>query len=153
TVRPELPSYRSHNVAFSLDQAERLFHDLRAVLTKAGVQSLIVLLVLGFSGCSGKVEVETETTSSRPEAEAEVITTERTRTAVSVDLLRDRGPVLLEDGEPVEVPFDGVLVVEGCVHFHEHLHVYLCEGDRKAERIAVEVVREWTDGECGRMRR
>ena len=39
--------------------------------------------------------------------------------AVAVDLLRDQGPLLMEDGELVEVPFDGVLVVEGCVHFHE----------------------------------
>ena len=142
TIRPDLPAYRPYNLAFSFDQAERLFHDLRAVLTRAGVQSLMVLLVLGFGGCSADVEVERE--SSRPEAESEVLTTEKTMTAVSVDLLTDRGPMLLEDGRPVDVPFDGVLVVEGCIHLEQHLHVYLNEGDLDSERMAVEVVREWS---------
>lgn len=98
TVRPDLPAFRPHNLAFSLDQAERLFHDLRVVLTRAGLQSLMVLLVLGFVGCSADVEVEHETTSPTPEAGAEVLTTERSRTAVSVDLFKEQGPVLMEDG-------------------------------------------------------
>ena len=86
-------------------------------------------------------------------AATEMLTTERSRTDVSVAFLRDQGPVLTENGVPVDVPFDGVLVVEGCVHFHEHLHVYLYEGDRKAERIALEIVRDWDNGGCGRDRR
>ena len=147
TVRPELPSYRPHNIAFSLEQGERLFHDLRVVLTKAGVQSLMVLLVLGLAGCSADVEVERET-RSRPEAADDVLNSEKTRTAVSVDLFTDQGPVLMEDGNPVDVRNDGVLVVEGCLHFHEHLHVYL--NDRNVERVAVEVIREWKGERCGR---
>lgn len=39
-----------------------------------------------------------------------------------------------------------VLMVEGCVHFHEHLHVDLNEGDRNSEREVLEVVREWRNG-------
>ena len=35
------------------------------------------------------------------------------------------------------------LVVDGCLHVHEHLHIYLAEGDRNAEGTALEVVREW----------
>ena len=98
------------------------------------------------------MEVESQTTSTSPKT-AEVLTTEKTRTAVSVDLLRDQGPVLWEDGRAVEVPLDGVLVVEGCVHLEQHLHVYLVEGDLDSERTAIEVVREWSSGSCGRKRR
>lgn len=53
----------------------------------------------------------------------------------------------------MEVPFDGMLVVEGCVHFHEHLYVYVTKGDRDAERVALEIVREWNNGDCRRSRR
>ena len=111
---------------------------------------MMVLLVLGLAGCSTSVEVERE--SSSPDTLSEVLTTERSRTAAAVDLFRDQGPVLAESGEPVEMPLDGTLVVEGCLHFHEHLHIYLNEGDRMAERTAIEIIREWKDGECGRQR-
>jgi hypothetical protein len=67
---------------------------------------------------------------------------------VGVDLFREQGPVMVEDGRPVEMPLEGTLVVEGCIHFHEHLHVYLDEGDRNSKRVAVEIVQKWT-GDCG----
>ena len=100
------------------------------------------MALAGFSGCSTDVEVETQTTSSRPK----VLTSERTKTAVAVDLLRDQRRVLMEDGRALEVPFESTMVVRGCVHFHEHLHVYLVEGDRKSERAAIEIVRQWSKG-------
>ena len=56
----------------------------------------------------------------------------------------------MEDGEPLNVPLGGTLVVEGCVHFHEHVHIYLNEGDRDTEKVALEIVREWANGDCGR---
>lgn len=133
TLRPE-GSFRPHNLAIARSQAERLFEDLKTILSRSTVG---LLLVLGFADCSSSVEVEHET-RSRPEAE--VLTTERTKVEVAVDLFTD------QDGRPIDVPLDGTLVVEGCIHFHEHLHINLCEGDRDAERIAVEIVREWSDG-------
>jgi hypothetical protein len=152
TIRPELPSYRPHNIAISRSSGERLLADLKALLSRSAV-CLLLLALAGLVGCSADVEVERETTSPRPEAGAKVLATERSRTAVAVDLFREQGPVLMEDGRSVDVAPDGVLVVEGCVHFHEHLHVYLDEGDRDAERIAVEIVRGWSNGDCGRERR
>lgn len=151
TIRPDEGSFRPHNLAIARPQAERLLEDLKTILSRSGVW-LVLLALVGLAGCSTSVDVERETTSSRPEAaaESEVLTTERSRTAVSVDLLQDRGPLLREDGRPVDLPPDGVLVVEGCVHWHEHLHVYLNEGGRSSERIAVEIVREWTDRDCRR---
>ena len=149
TIRPELPFFRPHNLSIARSQAERLLADLKTILSRSGVLLLLMALV-GMVGCSADVEVETQTTSSRPEAAAEVLTAEKTRTAVSLDLLQDRGPVLMEDGRPVDVPSGGTLVVEGCVHFHETLVICLDEGDRNAERMALEIVREWTNGECGR---
>lgn len=143
TIRPELPSFRPHNLAIARSSAERLLADLKTILSRSTV-CLLLLALAGLTGCSADVEVERETTSSRPAAEAEVLTTERSRTAVAVDLFADGGSVLMEDGRPVGVPTDGVLVVEGCVHFHEHLHVYLNEGDRNSEHTAIEIVREWS---------
>ena len=128
-----------------------LLRNLKSFLSRPTVWLLLALV--GLAGCSADVEVERETTSSRPEVAAEVLTTERSRTAVAVDLFKDQGPVLMEDGRPVEVPRDGVLAVRGCVHIHEHLHVSLNADDRKAERIAVEIVREWNNGDCGWNRR
>ena len=154
TIRPDLPSsYRPHKLGIPRSQAERLLADLKTILSRSTVW--LVLLVLGFAGCSSSVEVERETTSSRPEAavDPEVLTSERSRTAVAVDLFQEQGPVVMEDGRLVEVPPDGVLVVEGCVHFHEHLHVYLNDGDRNSERVALEIVREWSNGDCRRSRR
>jgi len=142
TVRPELPSFRPHNLSIARSQAERLFEDLKTILSRSAVWLVLVAL----AGCSADVEVERETTSAT--AEPESLTTERSRTAVSVDLLRDQGPVLTEDGRPIDVPHDGVLVVEGCLHIHETLVIYLNEGDRDSERVAVEVVREWANGGC-----
>lgn len=104
------------------------------------------MALAGFSGCSTDVEVERETTSSI--AEPESLTTDKRRTAVSVDLF-----TATEDGRTVEMPLDGVLNVHGCVHLSQHLHINLVEGDRDAERISLEIVREWTKGECGRDRR
>ena len=152
TIRPDLPSYRPHNIGLHRSQAERLLEDLKDLLSRSTVCLLLVALA-GLSGCSGKVEVETQTTSSRPEATAGVLKTEKTRTAVSVDLMRDQGPVLMEDGRTVDVPFDGVLNVHGCLHIHEHLHISLNEDDRNAERVALEIVREWSNVDCGRDRR
>ena len=141
TIRPDLPAFRPHNLSIARSQAERLLEDLKTLLSRSTVGLLLMALVV-FSGCSTDVEVESET-SSRPD-----VTTERSRTAVSVDLMRD------QDGRAVEVPLGGTMVVEGCcIHFHEHLHIYLTEGDLDSERIAVEVVREWTNGGCGRDRR
>lgn len=141
TIRPDLPSYRPHNLGLHRSQAERLFEDLRTLLSRSGVWLLLMALA-GLTGCSADVEVETQTTSPRPEAEA--LTTERSRTAVSVDFLRDQGSILIEDGQAVEVPLGGTLVVEGCLHIHETLVIYLNEGDRNAERVALEIVREWS---------
>jgi hypothetical protein len=146
TIRPELPSFRPHNLSIPRSSAERLLEDLKTILSRSAV-CLVLLALAGLTGCSADVEVESETISPRPEADAEVLTTERSRTAVAVDLFRDQGPVLMEEGEPVEVPLDGTLIVEdSCIHFHEHLHIHLCEGDRNAERVALEIVREWTGG-------
>jgi hypothetical protein len=152
TIRPELPSFRPHNIAISRSSGERLLADLKTILSRATV-CLILIALAGLVGCSTSVEVESETASPRPQADAEVLTTERSRTAVAVDLFREQGPVLVESGEPVEMPLDGTLVVEGCLHFHEHLHIYLNEGDRNAERTAIEIVREWKGGDCGWDRR
>ena len=149
TIRPDKGSFRPHNLAISRSSGERLLADLKALLSRATV-CLLLLALAGLTGCSADVKVETE--SSRPEAQSEVPTIERSRTAVAIDLFRDQGPVLVESGEPVEMPLDGTLVVEGCLHFHEHLHIYLNEGDRMAERTAIEIIREWKDGECGRQR-
>jgi hypothetical protein len=152
TIRPDEGSFRPHNLAIVRTQAERLLEDLKTILSRSTV-FLILLALAGLTGCSMSVEVESETTSPRPEAGAEVLTSERTRTAVAIDLFREQGPVVMEDGSPVEMPLDGTLVVEGCLHFHETLVIYLNEGDRNAERVAVEIVREWADGDCGRERR
>lgn len=149
TIRPELPSFRPHNIAISRSSGQRLLADLKTILSRSTV-CLLLMALAGLTGCSADVEVESETNFPRPNTESEVLTAERSRTAVAVDLFREQGPVLVEDGRPVEMPPDGVLVVQGCIHFHEHLHVYLCEGDRDAERAAVEIVREWTSGDCGR---
>lgn len=146
TIRPDEGSFRPHNLGIARSQAERLLEDLKTVLSRSAVG--LVLLALGFSGCSADVEVETQTTSPRPEAESEVLAIQRSRTAVSVDFLRDQGSILMEDGKPVDVPLEGVLMVEGCVHFHQTLVICLDEGDRNAERVAVEIVREWSSGDC-----
>ena len=147
TIRPELPSFRPHNLAIPRSSGERLLADLKTLLSRATV-CLILLVLAGAAGCSADVEVERETTSPSPEAGADVLISERSRTVVAVDLFREQGPVLREDGRPVEVPSGGTLVVEGCVHFHETLVICLDEGDRDAERAAVEIVREWTNGDC-----
>lgn len=152
TLRPDLPaSFRPHNISIARFQAERLLEDLKKLLCRP-TAFLLMLALVGLTGCSGQVEVETETTFSRPEtvAEPDVLTTEKTRTAVSVDLFEDQGPVLMEDGMPVDMPLDGTLVVDGRIHLHEHLHIYLAEGDRKSERTAIEIVRQWNGGDCGR---
>jgi hypothetical protein len=147
TIRPDRNSYRPHNLAIARSQAERLLADLTTILARSTV-CLLLLALAGLTGCSADVEVESETTSPRPNTESEVLTSERSRTAVAVDLFREQGPVLLEDGKPVEVPLGGTLVVEGCIHFHQTLVICLDEGDRNAERVAVEIVREWNSGSC-----
>jgi uncharacterized protein YceK len=143
TVRPDEGSFRPHNLGIPRHQGERLLEDLKVIFSRSTV-CLLLMALAGLTGCSTSVEVEQEKTSSRPEAAAEVLTTERSRTAVAVEMFTD------EDGKRVEMPSDGVLVVEGCGHFHEHLHVYLNEGDRNAERTAIEIIREWKDGGCRR---
>ena len=152
TVRPDEGSFKPHNISIPRSQAKRLLEDLKSVLSRPTAFLMLIALV-GFAGCSADVEVETQTTSPRPEAATGVLTTERSRTAVSIDLLRERRSVVMEDGRPADVPLGGTMVVEACVHLHEHLHVYLDEGDRRAERVAIEIIREWSNGDCGRRRR
>lgn len=81
---------------------------------------LLVLAVLALSGCSSEIEVERETTTASPAAEqAQPVVTERSRTAVAVDLTRGQEPVRMESGDLVECPPDAnFVIVEGCVHSH-----------------------------------
>jgi hypothetical protein len=150
TVRPDENSFRPDNLSIPRRQAARLCEDLKAVLSRSAV--CLLLLLAGAAGCSTEVEVEQETTSPRvagePQAQA-AVTKERTR--VAVDLL-NRGMVM-EDGQAMEAPFDGVLTVNGCLHIHETLIIHLNENDRASERTAVTIVREWTDEGCERHRR
>jgi hypothetical protein len=152
TIRPELPSFRPHNLSIPRSSGERLLADLKTLLSRATV-CIILLVLAGAAGCSADVEVERETISPRAEAATDVLTSKRSRTAVAVDLFADDGSVLREDGEAVEVPLEGVLVVQGCLHIHETLVICLEEGDRDSERVALEIVREWSSGDCGRDRK
>jgi type IV pilus biogenesis protein CpaD/CtpE len=106
---------------------------------------LLVLVVLALSGCSSKVEVERETTTSPAAEQTQPVVTERSRTAVAVDLTRGQQPVRTVSGDPVEFPHDAnVVIVEGCLH----VHIHLGKDDRKAEKLAVELLRELRDGRC-----
>jgi type IV pilus biogenesis protein CpaD/CtpE len=106
---------------------------------------LLVLALTGLSGCSSKVEVERETTTARPAEQAQPVVTERSRTAVAVDLTRGQQPVRTVSGDPVECPPDAnFVVVEGCLH----VHIHLGKDDRKAEKLAVELLRELRDRQC-----
>ena len=85
TVRPDENSFRHHNVSVPRNQAAKLCEDLKAVLSRAGLW-LMMLLLAGAAGCSA--EVETETTTPRSEAvDPPAVTKERTM--VAVDLLTD----------------------------------------------------------------
>jgi type IV pilus biogenesis protein CpaD/CtpE len=100
---------------------------------------LLVLVVLALSGCSSKVEVERETTTARPAEQTQPVVTERSRTAVALDLTRGQEPVRTASGDPVEFPHDAnFVVVEGCLHVHLHIG----KDDRKAQKLAVELLRE-----------
>jgi hypothetical protein len=146
TVRPDQDSFRPHNLSVPQDQAARLLEDLKVVLSRSAVWSLLLLAV---TGCSA--EVETETTSPRLEAtDQSTVTKERTR--VAVDLLTDQG-IGIENGRATETPLDGVLTVEGCLHFHQTLIIHLGDADRASERRAIEIIREWQDEPCERHRR
>lgn len=139
TVRPDQDSFRPHNLSVPRDQAARLLEDLKAVLSRSGLW-LMTLLLAGAAGCSA--EVETETISPRSEAtDQSAVTKERTR--VGVDLLTDQRVMVLEDGRATETPLDGVLTVEGCLHFHQTLIIHLGDADRASERRAIEIIREW----------
>jgi type IV pilus biogenesis protein CpaD/CtpE len=106
---------------------------------------LLVLVVLALSGCSSKVEVERETTTSPAAEQTQPVVTERSRTAVAVDLTRGQQPVRTVSGDPVEFPHDAnVVIVEGCLH----VHIHLGKDDRKAEKLAVELLRELQGGRC-----
>jgi hypothetical protein len=151
TVRPDAGSFRPHNLGVSRKQAVRLFEDLKTILARSA-GCLLVLLVV--AGCSGEVEIEQETTTPMSEvaAEAPARTVTKDRTRVAVDLLADHGPIVLENGTPVETLSDGTLVVDGCVHLHQTLIIHLGKGDRHAERAAIEIIREWTGEPCVRHR-
>ena len=150
TVRPDQDSFRPHNLSVPRQQAARLCEDLKSVLSRSAV---CLLLLLAVSGCSGEVEFEEETTTpivaTEPLAQT-AVTKERTR--VAVDLLTDRGMVM-EDGQAIESPLEGVLTVNGCLHFHQTLIIHLNEDDRTSERTAIEIVREWANEGCERLRR
>jgi hypothetical protein len=107
---------------------------------------LLVLVVLALSGCSSKVEVERETTTASPANQhAQPVVTERSRTAVTVDLSRDQRPVQTVSGGLVECPPDAnFVIVEGCLH----IHIHVGKDDRKAERLMVELLRELRDRQC-----
>ena len=107
---------------------------------------LFVLVVLALSGCSSKVEVERETTTTSPATQhTQPVVTERSRTAVAVDLTRGQQPVRTASGDPVECPPDAnFVVVEGCLH----VHIHLGKDDRKAEKLAIELLRELQGGRC-----
>lgn len=107
---------------------------------------LLVLVVLALSGCSSKVEVERETTTASPAAEqTQPVITERSRTAVAVDLTRGQQPVQTVSGGLVECsPDPNVVIVEGCLH----VHIHVGKDDRKAEKLMVELLRELRDGQC-----
>lgn len=126
TVRPDEESFRPHNLSVPRDQAARLLEDLKAVLSRSGLW-LMTLLLAGAAGCSA--EVETETISPMSEAtDQSAVTKERTR--VAVDLLTDQAAMVTEDGQAVETSLEGVLTVNGCLHFHQTLIIYLNEDDR-----------------------
>jgi ABC-type Fe3+-hydroxamate transport system substrate-binding protein len=115
-------------------------------LLSGSATCLLLLVVLALSGCSSKVEVERETTTTSPAAEqTQPVVTERSRTAVAVDLTRGQQPVRTVSGDPVEFPHDAnVVIVEGCLH----VHIHLGKNDQKAEKLAVELLRELRDGRC-----
>jgi hypothetical protein len=143
TVRPDQDSFRPHNLSVPQNQAARLLEDLTAILSRSAV--CLVLLLAGAAGCSA--EVETETISPRSEAtDQSAVTKERTR--VAVDLLTDQGVMVMEDGRATETPLEGVLTVDGCLHFHQTLIIHLGDADRASERRAIEIIREWQDEPC-----
>ena len=115
-------------------------------LLSRSATSLLLLVVLALSGCSSEIEVERETTTASPATEqAQSVVTERSRTAVAVDLSRGQRPVRTVSGDLVECPPDAnFVVVEGCLH----LHVHLGTDNRKAEKLAVELLRELQGGRC-----
>lgn len=105
---------------------------------------LFVPVVLALSGCSSEIEVERETTTAPAAEHTQPVVTERSRTAVAVDLTRGQQPVRTVSGDLVECPPDAnFVIVEGCVHIHIHVG-----NDRKAERLMVELLRELQGGRC-----
>jgi hypothetical protein len=146
-IRPDENSFRPHNLSVSRPMAERLLEDLRSVLHRSGL--CLMVLLLAVTGCSGEIEIEEETTLAGDPPARTAVTKERTR--VAVDLLTDR-EMVMENGQAIEAP-DGVLTVNGCLHFHQTLIIHLNESDRTSERTAIEIVREWTDEGCERHRR
>jgi hypothetical protein len=147
TVRPDENSFRPHSISIPRQQAARLLEDLKAVLSRSAV---CLVLLLAVTGCSGEIEIEEKTATLAGDPPAQTAGT-KDRTRVAVDLLTDR-EMVMENGQALEAP-DGVLTVNGCLHFHQTLIIHLNESDRASERTAIEIVREWTDEGCERHRR
>jgi len=144
TIRADKGSFRPHNIAISRSQAIRLLKSLRIVLRQPVGIVLLSVVLASATGCSTRVEVTKEETGPKTTtAEAATPATEqRTITAVAVDMFGGGKPKPAEEWpsvkepaaatpppEPkkaVEIVGDGnaVLVVEGDLHLHRHIHVY-----------------------------
>ena len=124
--------------------AERLLEDLKAALQQSTAFLLLLALICA-AGCSSDVEVERETTTTDPTTQQ--TTTERERTAVAVEIGRGQTVLLTPSGESVNLPSDvDYVIVDGCVHVHEHVHIYAKNG--RTEEIAIEVLRGLLDDRC-----
>jgi hypothetical protein len=149
TIHPDENSFRPHSISISRPVAARLLEDLKSVLHRSGLWLMVLLLAV--TGCSGEIEIEEKTTTLAGEQQARTAGT-KDRTRFAVDLLTDRGMVM-ENGQTIEAPPNGVLTVNGCLHIHQTLIIHLNESDRASERTAIEIIREWTDEGCERHRR
>lgn len=157
TIRPDLNSFRPHNIALSRPQAIRLLRSLRTVLRQSASVVLFGLALGSVAGCSAEIQVVTEETARRIADAAQPAMEQRTQTDVAVHLLDQRKPSPVEGKAPVtpaaaasppnpkqgvEIVGDGnaVLVVEGDLHVHEHRHIHIDESPR-SEHVEIEIRR------------
>ena len=162
TIRPAQGSFRPHNIAISRSQAKRLLKSLRAILRQPPLILLLSLALASAAGCSAEVEVISERSVPRaaPESPPPAVE-ERSKTAVAVSMFDGREEKSVEEPpadehqpeseEKVEVRGNAnfVIVVEGDLHRHLHIH----EAPHRTERVEVEIRRYEVDERCERLRR
>lgn len=111
-VRPQ--SFRHRTITISRSQAVRLAEDFHTLPSRSATR-LLVLALIGLTGCSSKVEVERETTTS-PDTPQTI--TERSRTAVAVDLTGDQEPAKTLSRDLIVSPHDAnSVIVDGSPTF------------------------------------